>query len=121
MALSPAIQNIISFALAIIWAVGSIILYFHTRAKQVVYLRHFSPVNGAPLEWVMSGNPFGVEARTIYRLMWQRQADPELEQRRREIWRRQRYAIVWMFRFPILAVGVAALLIATGAINVMAK
>ena len=121
MYIPPTAQNLISLALAVIWFAGGIILYLRTRAKRVIYLRHFPPVNGVPLDIVMSANPFGAEARAIYRAMWRRQADAELEGLRREIWRRYRYVALWIYGFPVVAVGVAALLITTGAIRVMAK
>lgn len=78
MYLPPTAQDLISLTLATIWFAGGITLYLRTRAKQVVYLRRFPPVNGVPLDIVMSGNPFGAEARAIYRAMWRRQADAEL-------------------------------------------
>lgn len=49
MYLPPTAQNIVSLALAAIWAVGMITLYFRMRAKQVAYLKRFPLVEGVPL------------------------------------------------------------------------
>lgn len=121
MYLSPTAQNIVSFMLMAIWFIGMFVLYLRLRAKQVAYLKRFPPVEGVPLYMAASGNPFGAVARTIWRVMLNRQPDLDLERLRREIWRRFRYMVLWIFGFPLLAIGTAALLILTGMINVMAK
>jgi hypothetical protein len=45
------------------------------------------------------------------------QADAEVEQLRREIWRRYRQFQLWVFGFPALCIGVVALLIETGLVR----
>ncbi len=120
MHLSPTTQNIVSFMLMAIWFTGAYVLFLRLRAKQVAYLKHFPPVEGIPLHMANSGNPFGAVSRAIWHVTVTRQTDNELEQLRREMWRRFLYQILWTFGFPLLAVGVAALLILTGMINVMA-
>ena len=107
--------------LAAIWAAGAVTLYFRTRAKQVAYLKRFPPVEGVPLDMAVGGNPFGAISRAIWNAMLNSQTDPELEQLRREIWRRFLNLALWIFGFPLLTFGGAALLIATGVINIMAK
>jgi heme/copper-type cytochrome/quinol oxidase subunit 1 len=119
--LPPTAQNIASLVLAAVWFVGMIILYFRMRAKQVAYLERFPPVEGVPLHMVISGNPFGAVSRAIWHVTMTRQPDIELEQLRQEMWHRFLYQILWTFGFPLVTIGVAALLIATGIINVIAK
>ena len=121
MYLPPTAQNIVSLALAAIWAVGMITLYFRMRAKQVAYLKRFPLVEGVPLYMAAGGTPFGAVAGTIWRVMLNRQPDPDLERLRQEIWRRFRYMALWIYGYPVVAFGVAALLITTGAIKVVAK
>lgn len=110
-------QNIIGYTLAITWIVVGIVLYLRTLVKQLAYLGRFPPVNGVPLNALRGGNPFGARARAQWRVMTQRQSDPELERLRREVQRRFRYFILWNFGFPILVIGVAALLIATSVVT----
>ena len=121
MYIPPGIQNAVSIALVAIWVVGTIALYFRMRAKQVAYLKRFPPVEGVPLEIAGGGNPFGGVSRAIWRVMFRRQPDPELEQLRHDVWRRFGYMSLWIYGFPLLAVGVVALLIATGVIRVIAR
>jgi hypothetical protein len=115
------VQNIVSIALVAVWVVGMIALYLRLRAKQVAYLKRFPPVEGVPLYMAGGGNPFGAVSRAIWGAMVRRQPDPELEQLRHDVWRRFGYMSLWMFGFPLLAVGAATLLIGTGVIRVMAK
>ena len=121
MYIPPATQNLLSLGLAAIWATGTITLYFRMRAKQAAYLRRFPPVEGVPLDMAVSGNPFGAVARAQWKAMLAHQTDSELERLRKEIWRRFLYQSLWIFGFPLLTIGMTALLIATGAITVMAK
>lgn len=121
MHIPPAAQNIVTFVLVVTWFAGALTLYFRLRAKQVAYLRHFPPVAGVPLDMAAGGNPFSAVSRTIWRVMINSQSDPALEQLRKQIWRRFLYQTLWIFGFPFLMGGVVALLIATGAINVMAR
>lgn len=112
-------QNVIGFSLAIAWIVVVIVLYVRTYLKQRAYLRHFAHeypyLAGEPLFDV----PRTFRAyREVARLGRERQSDPELERLRREMWRRNRSYIIWLFGFPVLVIGVAALLIATGIVTV---
>jgi hypothetical protein len=94
----------------VLWIGGGVIFFLHSRAAQVAYLKKLPPVNGVPLEMFMGGNPAGPEARAIARVSRTRQTDPELERMRREMWRRSRHLLYWMFGFPVLGIGVGALL-----------
>jgi hypothetical protein len=115
--MNTALGQIILVVFVAIWFGGMIVLFFRVRAKQVVYLKRFPPVNGVPLEMFLGGNPFGPEIRAINHAMRQHQTDPELERLRREMWRRNRYQIIWTFGFPLLGAGVVAILILTGQIH----
>ncbi|HET8909023.1 MAG TPA: hypothetical protein VFN11_18865 [Ktedonobacterales bacterium] len=121
MHLSPSAQNLFSLALAATWAVGGILLYIRMRSKQVEYLRRFPPVAGVPLYMASSDNPFGVVSRRIWVALSKRQTEPGLEALRREIWRRFRYMTFWIYGFPLITIGVIALLITTGIISITAK
>ena len=59
------------------------------------------------------GNPFGAEARAIYRAGRNRQPDPDLERMRREMGRTYRHFLYWVFGFPAMTIGVVALLMLT--------
>jgi hypothetical protein len=107
------LRQIFPLVFFILWIGVGIILFFRARAKQVAYLKRFPPVEGVPLYMVGGGNPFGAQARAIWRAM-RRQPDPELERLRREVWRRFRLYPIWIFGFPLLTGGVVALLIVSG-------
>jgi hypothetical protein len=49
--------------------------------------------------------------RAINALARQPQADPELEQLRRAMWRQLRYVLLWMFGFALLGVGIMAVVV----------
>ncbi len=121
MYISPSAQNIVSLALAAICALGAIILHVRFRAKQAAYLKRFPPVGGIPLTMPGSGNPFGAVSRAIWQAMMNRQLYPGLEQLRLDMWRRCGYVALWIVGFPIVAVGTATLLVATGVIELIAK
>jgi hypothetical protein len=110
--------NIFFAAFMITWFVGSVALFIRFLAKQLAYLRRFPPVEGVPLDSFRGGNPFGGRSRAIWRTMRQRQSDLELERLRREVWRRYRYFALWVYGFPVLVIGVSALLITTGVVTV---
>lgn len=65
-----------------VWFGGTVLLGFHYRAKRRAYLQRFPAVEGVPLDMYVDGGPWSVR-RAIYRALWQRQADPELERLRR--------------------------------------
>ena len=121
MYVSPTTQNVASLMLAAICALGAIILHVRFRAKQTAYLKRFPPVAGIPLTMAGGGNPFGAVSRAIWQAMLNSQPDPGLEQLRLDMWRRCGYIALWIVGFPIVAVGVTTLLIATGLIDLIAK
>ena len=107
-------QNLAVAAFITMWLAGTVAMFFRYRAKQRAYLRRFPPVEGVPLDMYLGGDPFGEIARAIFRALWRRQSNPELEQLRRAVWQRYRQANYWVFGFPILYYGLAALLLVTG-------
>jgi hypothetical protein len=109
-------QNILGYTLALTWFVVGVVLSLRALMKQLAYLGRFPPVNGVPLNALRGGNPFGARARMQWRVSLQRQSDPELEGLRRETWRRFRAVMLWIYGFPIVVIGVAALLIATSVV-----
>jgi hypothetical protein len=100
----------------IVWFGGTVLLGFRYRAKRRAYLQRFPAVEGVPLDMFVSGGPSRVR-RAIYRAMWQRQADPDLERLRRTMWRRLLYLAVWIVGFFLILNGVIASLIAAGALH----
>ncbi len=69
-----------------------------------------------------SGDPFFQPVsfrayRDLSRVLTERQADTDLERLRREMWRRLRLFLMWNFGFPLIFVGVAALLVATDLVH----
>ncbi|MGO8947815.1 MAG: hypothetical protein ACLQUY_09160 [Ktedonobacterales bacterium] len=99
------------YVLAGVWMVGGVILGIRNGKYRSAYLQRFPPVNGVPLYMTWHGNPFGSEARAIYRAALNRQPDPDVERMRRELWRRYGQICLWIFGFPVLAFGVAALVL----------
>jgi hypothetical protein len=109
---SDAWLNWIFFAFAATWFGGTIILFVRTKVKGNAYLRRFPPVDRyVTLDLYMSANPFDPVRRRIGQVMRQRQDNPELEQLRREMWRRFWYCSIWMFGFPAIFAGVSVILI----------
>jgi hypothetical protein len=107
-------QNVIFAAFAIAWFGGAAIPGFRFRAKQRAYLHRFPPGEGVPLDMYAGLGPPSVKSAVV-RALNQRQADPELERLRQEMWQYyRRHVVVWIFGFPILCFGVMALVIATG-------
>jgi hypothetical protein len=90
-----------------------LIFFLHVRSYQRAYLKQFPPVNGVPLDMYVGGNPFSPESCAVWSAMWNRQPNPDLERMRRQYWRRYRRLMLWMLGFPVLAIGVAALLMLT--------
>jgi hypothetical protein len=115
------LQRIFPLAFALAWSGGAIVLGVRLLRKQGAYLRRFPPVEGVPLDdFVVTTafrSPWGAVNRAIRRVSWQRQDDPELERLRREVGRSVLHLAVWIYGFPLLTLGVAALLIATGVVR----
>lgn len=111
-----AIERIFPFAFAISWFGVSAILWFRFRAKQRAYLHRFPPVDGVPLDMYVGGGPRSV-TRALFQAMWRRQPDPTLEQRRRDLWRRWRHVLAWVFGFPITVFVVVLVLSLTGQLH----
>ena len=106
-------------AFPILWFGGTIVLYFRARKKQVIYLRRFPPVEPyMTLDFYTSlfGAPRGTRRR-INEVIFKRQADPELEALRRAMWRRFGLVALWIYGFPLLTFGVAALLALAGLVH----
>jgi hypothetical protein len=53
----------------------------------------------------------------IWRVQLREQPDPELEEMRREIWRRYRLYMIWIFAFPIPVFTVVAILTSMGYVH----
>jgi hypothetical protein len=97
-----------------IYLLGVGLLFFrHYLPYRKAYLKKFPPVNGVPLEMYVGSDTFGFgpEARAIWRALLHHQPDPELEHMRRTVWRRYGHVALWMFGFPVVAIGVAALVL----------
>jgi len=109
--MSEALQNLFFFALVATWFGGTILRWIRYRQAQRAYLRRFPPVEGYPLEEYLGRNPWSPVDRAINELARQPQADPELEQLRRAMWHQLRYVILWMFGFPLLGVGIMAVVV----------
>jgi hypothetical protein len=108
--LADVLQNLAFFAFMVAWFGGLIALYVRTSVKQNAYLRHFRSAEGYPLD-AYTYVRYSPEGRQMRRLMREPQDDPELEKLRREVWRRARYCLIWMFGCPALFVGVSVTLI----------
>jgi len=102
------------YALASIYLVGGILVFVRSQRCLSAYLKQFPPVNGVPLYMSMyfAVNLHSPEYRAISSAMRKRQHDPDLESMRREYWRKYREFILWVFLFPVPAIGLAALVIA---------
>jgi hypothetical protein len=105
------LQQYGGYVLAGVWMVGIILMYLRFRAYQRAYLQKCPPVNGVPLDMAVGGNPFGEVARAVNSAMNVPQPDPDLEHMRLQMWRRYRHVALWVFGMPLLAVGVAALVL----------
>lgn len=85
--------------------------------KQIEYLRRFPPVDGVWLDTFTGGNPFGRVAQAIRQVFREPQVGLELEQLRQESLRRGRLIPLWIFGFPVVTVGVIALLTVIGIVH----
>ena len=114
------LQPIFPFAFAILWVGPSIVLYFRFRQKQVAYLRQFPPIDRYRTLDMASPGPGGSPPGTYRRInkaMLQRQTAPERERLRRDMWQRYGFAVLWIFGFPLITVGMVALLIIAGLVH----
>lgn len=81
-----ALRQIGPIVLIAIWFCGQLVLYFWYRAKERLYLRHFPPIDGVPLDMLLPGmNPWNGKG-AIREVLRQRQADPALERLRHDVW-----------------------------------
>jgi hypothetical protein len=55
--------------------------------------------------------------RRLNEVMLEQQDDPALEALRRAMWRRYALVALWVFGFPLLTIGVAALLTVNGLVH----
>lgn len=83
--------TILWLILLVTWIAGTVVVARPVMRQQRTFYEHF--------QWFDRGM-----------VLWRRQADPELEQLRREVWRRWGYAALWGVGFPLLAMGLLALL-----------
>lgn len=108
------LQQILACGLVVVWLGVAFALNDRLRARWVEYMRRFPPVEGVRPDTFISGNPFGPVARAISRMARGPQDDPDLERLRRARRRSSRQLALWIFGFPLLALGVVALLILSG-------
>lgn len=95
------IQRAVELRYVILWVVwfgGTTVVTIRVLTTHHNYARHF---------------PF-LQRNTA---LWQRQADPGLEQLRREMWRRARVAVLWELGSPLLVVATIKLLAVTGILH----
>ena len=104
------VQQVLFVAFQAVWAGGAFALMGRLLKQHFDDVRRFPPVNGVRLETFTGGNPFGLVAREIRRLGREPQDDPELELLRRALRRTSHHLRLWIFGFPLLTLGVAALL-----------
>jgi hypothetical protein len=111
------VQQAAFWTFGVVWLGVGGFLFMRSRLLQNAYLRGFKH----ELDFAL-GDPFFVAgsvrtSRRIYSLMHDLQPNAELERTRREIWRRLRYYLTWIFGFPVICIAVAAFLIATGLVR----
>lgn len=104
------LQQIAPVALVVSWFVGQGIWGLRYRAKLREYLRHFPPVEGIPLDRYVRGAGSRRIQRAIYRILWQRQDDPTLEQLRRATLSRLVVMALWAFGGLVLAIVIPQIL-----------
>lgn len=114
--MNAVLQRIGPFAVAVLWFGMAANLYVRFRAKQVVYLRRFPPIDRyQTLDTFVFGvgHPKGAYGR-LMKTMRQRQDDPEVEQLRREMWRSYRLAALWALGFPFIVIVASIVLTLAG-------
>jgi hypothetical protein len=108
------------FVIALSWPLGILVLFFRFRTQQRAYLRRFPPVEPhVTLDryTFLNGLLYGARRGTWRRIdeaMSTRQDDPDLEALRRDTRRRYSLFLLWIYGFPALAIGGAALLRVAG-------
>lgn len=101
------LNNVVLPVLAGVWVVGTIIFLLRYQRYRTAYLKRLPPFKGVPLYMYGGFGPRGV----VLRAMGDRQSDPELERMRRDIWRAYDHGVLWILGFPVLGVGIAALVL----------
>ncbi len=87
--MQEVIQQIVAlrfFILWVVWLGGLGVVSFRLLSKQQSYYQHFSLMDRS-------------------KAMWQRQADSDLEQLRRAVWRGYGYGVLWGLGVPLITVG----------------
>jgi hypothetical protein len=117
---NPDGQNALFIAFAIMEVGGMLVLFVWAFAKQRAYLRRCASkypfLAHKPFYFPLGSVNFSSD-RVLHPLLHQRQAEPELERLRRDMWRSFRYYRIWLFGFPVLVAGVLALLILSGLVT----
>lgn len=98
--MSVDLAQIFPFVVLLPWFGVAVVLLFRYRTKQREYLRHFAS-NGISLD-VPPGSIASLQVhQAIHYVMRQRQTNPELEQLRRDTWRRYRLMAFWALGYPV--------------------
>jgi hypothetical protein len=101
------LENSGGYILFGVWIVGMVTLFIRYQGYRTAFLKRLPPFNGVPLSMYGGFGPRGV----LLRAMGDRQPDPELERLRLDAWRKYEHFVLWIFGFPVLAAGVAALVL----------
>jgi hypothetical protein len=113
------LESALPLAFVVTWVGVGIVLFIRTRVKQNAFLRRLGHQidfsTGDPIFFPRSYGDY----REIKQAMHRQQPNPETESLRRDMWRRFHYFRIWVFGFPVLVVGVAALFISQGWIRVL--
>ena len=109
------LRQIVLVALVVLWFGGMLLLGLRYRAKRRAYLQRFPPVEGVSLDmYVPLGGSLRVQSAIYRTLLWQRQADHDVERLRRDVWRRLLSLALWAFGGLIILTIVSPSLIFTG-------
>jgi hypothetical protein len=112
-------QNVGGITLALMWFGGGIALFARTLTQQFAYLRHFPPVDGVPLDNILTLLSGMRPIRAQWAAMLQKQSEPRMEAMRREVNRRFLVCLVWIYGYPFLCIGVIALLVSTNVLRLI--